>query len=160
MGMSTIFVPMFHAEFRSMKIELFLFGEIACRVKFDLQSGVAIVSDFGGIGMSPSEFIESIESCQCDRNEAIRVVFVPLLRRVIVESAINNNSDLQFPPDSTLVAGDTLVYSSAPEFRLLFGESLSKIHIALRATNQCLHISTQHILLQQTAPESDVQDLI
>jgi hypothetical protein len=73
---------------------------------------------------------------------------------------IDNNSDLQFHPDSTLVAGDTLMYSSAPEFKLLFGESLSKICSALRATNQCLQISRQQILLFQTAPESDVQDLI
>jgi hypothetical protein len=115
-------MPMFHAEFRSTKIELLFFGEIVCRVELDSQSGVAIVSDFGGIVMSPSEFIESIESCQCERNEAIRVVFVHLLGRLIVESAIDNNSDLQFHPDSTLVASDTLVYSSAPEFRLLFGD--------------------------------------
>jgi hypothetical protein len=75
---------MFHAEFRSPKIELFLFGEIVCRLELDSQPEVAIVSDFGGIGMSPSEFIESIESCQCERNEAIRVVFVPWLGRLIV----------------------------------------------------------------------------
>jgi hypothetical protein len=88
---------------------------------------VAIVSNFRGIGMSPSEFIESIEGCQCERNEPIRVVFVHSLVRLIVKPAINNNSDLQFHPDSTLAAGYALVYSFAPEFRLLFGGSLCQI---------------------------------
>jgi hypothetical protein len=125
--MSTISVPMFYAEFRSTKIELFLFGEIVCPVEFDSQSGAAIMSDFGGVGMSPAEFIESIEGCQCECNEAIRGVFVHSLRRLIIKSAIDNNSDLQFHPDSTLAAGYAIVYSFTPEFRLLFGESLSKI---------------------------------
>jgi hypothetical protein len=34
-GIRTISVPIFHAEFRSIKIELFVFGEIVCRVALD-----------------------------------------------------------------------------------------------------------------------------
>jgi hypothetical protein len=82
------------------------------------------------------------------------------LGRLIVESAIGSNSNLQFHPDSTLTAGYALVDSFAPEFRLIFGQSLAKIWIALRSTNQCLHISTQQIMLLQTAPEADVEDPI
>jgi hypothetical protein len=90
--------------------------------------------------MSPSEFIESIEGCQRERNEAIRAVFVHSLRRLIVESAINNNSDLQFHVDSTLAAGYAIIYSFALEFRWLFNESLSRIWTTPPAKNQCLHI--------------------
>jgi hypothetical protein len=151
---------MFHAEFRSAKIELFLFGEILCRIELDSQSEVAIVSDFRGIGMSPSEFIESIKGCQYERNEAIRAVFVHSLGRLIVESAIDNNSDVQFHLDSTLTAGYAIMYLFGLEFRQLFNMSPSKIWIALCVTNQCLHISTRQTLLQQTVREPDVQDLI
>jgi hypothetical protein len=93
-GMSTISVPMFHAEFWSTRIDLFVFSEIICRFELDSQSEVAIVSDFEGIGMSPSEFIESIEGCQWESNKAINVVLVHLLGRLIAKSAIDNNSDL------------------------------------------------------------------
>jgi len=105
--------------------------------------------------MNFSEFIESIEGCQCERNEAIRAAFMHSPGRLIVESGIGDISGLQFHPDSTLAAGDALVHSFAPEFRVLFGESLGKIWIALRATNHCLPISKQQILLLQTAPKAD-----
>jgi hypothetical protein len=85
--------------------------------------------------MSRLEFIEAINGCQCERTEAIRGAFVHSQGKTIAESAIDNNSDLQFQADSTLAAGYAIVYSFTLEFKLFLGEPLSKNWIALRATN-------------------------
>jgi hypothetical protein len=80
------------------------------------------MSDFGGIERYPSEFVESIEGCQCERNEAIKVVFLHSLRRLIV-----NDSDLRFHSDLTRAVGCTIVCSFTAAFKPLLGEPVSKI---------------------------------
>jgi hypothetical protein len=89
-GMSTISVPMFHAEFRSMKIELFVFGEIVCRAEFDSQSEVVIVNDFRGIGMSPSESLRRPMHPWSNLPERNGIALIPQLSNAI-------GSGLSFP---------------------------------------------------------------
>jgi hypothetical protein len=157
-GVSTVASDSLYAEFQPVMIELFVFRAIACRIELDSQTGVPIVTDFGGMGMAPSAFVESIEGCECQRNEAVVTLFMHSLARLILSSAVGFHWDCGWCPDSAF--GSALVFSFAPEFLVVFRESLGKIRIWLHSLTRHLHVSTQEIVLLQTASEPDLPQRI
>lgn len=149
-GLTTIsWKHQFRGEFNelSKSIEIFLFNFIIMRIKIESTTGNIDINTFGGIGMDPHDFITAIEGCECQRNEAIKIVFHHSLSRIVfsdqITSQIQFNVSTEEPIDQS-----TRCYklSYSKDSQIVFGEKLGHLSLSILSSDGS-NVSTPEIMM-------------
>lgn len=167
-GLSTVsWKHQFRGEFieSSECIEIFLFNFIIMRIKIEPTTGKIDINTFGGIGMNPTDFIEAIEGCECQRNEAIKVVFLHSLSRILFNDSISSQMNSQISPEEdpttnqkrSLIRTYKLSYSN--DNFIVFGEKYGRISLSIASSNGS-NVSTPEIMLINSESEFDHKHII
>lgn len=140
-------------------IEIFLFDYIVMRIKIESDTGNIDINTFGGIGMNPSDFITSIEGCECQRNEAIKIVFLHSLSRILFNDIISYQFYLRVSPEETTqkmqgrsIRSYRLSYSN--NCFIVFGEKNGRLSLSIVSSDGS-KVSTPEIIMINSESESD-----
>ena len=157
-SISTISMHQFKGVFqKKLKcIEIYLFDIIIMRIDINPFSGDIVVHSFNGIGMDPHEFIHSIEGCECQRNEAIRIVFLHSLSYLLYED--NLDPRVQFKLTNSENRRDlcTLYLSYADSCKVTFGEEYGTTSISIKSSDGST-VSTPEIMVSKISNEEDLK---
>jgi hypothetical protein len=153
-GLNALPTRSVRGEFRPTRIELFVYDCIVARIVFDDSSG-ATIEDFGGLGMPGGRFLRSLEGCEIGRNKALRCMLSCSLGRFVFLAATGRSlcGAAPFGPAA-------FRFCFAPEFSLHFGEQFVRPYFFLRSSGGRLNVSTQEIMLLQTASRELVKPLL
>ena len=163
-GLSTIsWKHQFRGEFieSSECIEIYLFNYIVMRIKIESTTGNIDINTFGGIGMEPTDFITSIEGCECQRNEAIKIVFHHSLSKILfgdqISTQMHNRTTTEAPiSESTHISTRVYKLSYSNDCQIVFGEKFGHLSLSIVSSDGS-SVSTPEIMLINS--ESDSVDL-
>jgi hypothetical protein len=153
-GMNTIGIESARSVVRLHNIDIFCFDSRVCVISLDSASGEAIVRCHSRLGLPPSVLIEAIQGCSCQRNEAIRAVFMNSLGKLIGESVIGARIglDCRYQLDGGSYRPHAFMFSFAPSLGLSFHADRGRVSVSIRSFTQKVSVSTQEIILLQNVP--------
>ncbi|OHS98749.1 hypothetical protein TRFO_08763 [Tritrichomonas foetus] len=157
-SLSTISMHQFRGIFRDSTkcIEIYLFDYIIMRIEINPFSGDVIVTEFSGIGIDPDEFIRSIEGCECQRNEAIRIVFLHSLSKLLFGEVTDERPKYHISKTEVTRLTRSMRFSFSPDSYVVFGEKFGTPSLSI-ISPEGNEVSTPEIMLVKISNDDDLK---